>query len=74
VTSVVGELADPTTLRAAVGDGLGGIVHLAAVTSVLRSVEDPAGVYESNVATRSSASTWRRSAPRPPASSACSTR
>ena len=50
VTSVVGELADPTTLRAAVGDGVGGIVHLAAVTSVLRSVEDPAGVYESNVA------------------------
>jgi UDP-glucose 4-epimerase len=51
VTSVVGELADPATLRAAIGDGVAGIFHLAAATSVLRSVEDPAGVYESNVAT-----------------------
>ncbi len=50
VTSVVGELTDPATRDAAVGEGLDGIVHLAAVTSVLRSMEDPAGVYEANVA------------------------
>jgi UDP-glucose 4-epimerase len=50
VTSVVGELTDPATRDAAVGEGLDGIVHLAAVTSVLRSMDDPAGVYEANVA------------------------
>jgi UDP-glucose 4-epimerase len=50
VTSVIGELTDPATRDAAVGEGLDGIVHLAAVTSVLRSMEDPAGVYEANVA------------------------
>ena len=50
VTSVVGELTNPQTLRAAIGDGVDGVFHLAAVTSVLRSVEDPARVYESNVA------------------------
>jgi UDP-glucose 4-epimerase len=50
VTSVVGEITDPPTRDAAVVEGLDGIVHLAAVTSVLRSMEDPAGVYEANVA------------------------
>jgi UDP-glucose 4-epimerase len=50
VTSVVGELTDRATRDAAVGEGLDGIVHLAAVTSVLRSMDDPAGVYEANVA------------------------
>ncbi|HZD73570.1 MAG TPA: NAD-dependent epimerase/dehydratase family protein [Actinomycetota bacterium] len=50
VTSVVGELTDPATRDAAVREGLDGIVHLAAVTSVLRSMDDPAGVYEANVA------------------------
>jgi UDP-glucose 4-epimerase len=50
VTSVVGEITDPPTRDAAVVEGLDGIVHLAAVTSVLRSMEDPGGVYEANVA------------------------
>jgi UDP-glucose 4-epimerase len=50
VTSVVGEITDPAVRDAAVREGLDGIVHLAAVTSVLRSMEDPAGVYEANVA------------------------
>jgi UDP-glucose 4-epimerase len=50
VPCVVGEITDPAIRDAAVGEGLDGIVHLAAVTSVLRSMEDPAGVYESNVA------------------------
>jgi UDP-glucose 4-epimerase len=50
VTSVLGEITDPETRDAVVGEGLDGIVHLAAVTSVLRSMDDPAGVYEANVA------------------------
>jgi UDP-glucose 4-epimerase len=50
VTSVVGELTDPATLHAASRDGLDGVFHLAAMTSVLKSIEDPARVYESNVA------------------------
>jgi UDP-glucose 4-epimerase len=54
VRSVVGDLCDPEVRRAAVapgpdGHGLDGIVHLAALTSVLRSIEDPAGVYRLNV-------------------------
>jgi UDP-glucose 4-epimerase len=44
VDGLVGDLTDPK-----VREGLTGIVHLAAVTSVLRSVEDPVGVYEANV-------------------------
>jgi UDP-glucose 4-epimerase len=49
VNGLVGDLTDPRVRDAAVTDGLTGIVHLAAVTSVLRSVEDPVGVYEANV-------------------------
>jgi UDP-glucose 4-epimerase len=50
VPCVVGEITDPEVRDAALAEGLDGIVHLAAVTSVLRSMDDPAGVYESNVA------------------------
>lgn len=50
VSSLVGDLTDPQVRDAAVTEGLTGIVHLAAATSVLRSMEDPAGVYEENVA------------------------
>src|SRR5690606_28313356 len=50
VTSVVGDLRDPAVRDRAVTEGLDAIVHLAAVTSVLRSVEDPVGTYEVNVA------------------------
>ncbi|MGP4022602.1 NAD-dependent epimerase/dehydratase family protein [Actinomadura sp. 3N407] len=49
VRSVVGDLCDPEVRRAAVSEGLDGMVHLAAVTSVLQSVKDPAGVYRLNV-------------------------
>jgi UDP-glucose 4-epimerase len=49
VRSVVGDLRDPAVREAAVAPGLDAIVHLAAMTSVLRSMEDPAGVYELNV-------------------------
>ncbi|MFG1945656.1 NAD-dependent epimerase/dehydratase family protein [Nonomuraea sp. NPDC048826] len=49
VTSVVGDLRDPGVRERAVVGGLDAVVHLAAVTSVLRSVEDPAGTYATNV-------------------------
>lgn len=49
VNGLVGDLTDPRVRDAAVTEGLTGIVHLAAVTSVLRSVEDPVDVYEANV-------------------------
>jgi UDP-glucose 4-epimerase len=49
VRSVVGDLCDPATVTAAVGPGTAAIVHLAAITSVLRSVDDPAGTYQLNV-------------------------
>jgi UDP-glucose 4-epimerase len=49
VRSVTGDLCDPAVREAAVAPGLDTIVHLAAMTSVLRSMEDPAGVYRLNV-------------------------
>lgn len=50
VRFVDGDLRDPAVAAQAVSPGTEVIVHLAAVTSVLRSVEDPAGTYEANVA------------------------
>lgn len=51
VRSVVGELTDPQTLDAALDGGdVGGVVHLAAITSVLRSMEQPAQTFQANVA------------------------
>ncbi len=47
---VVGDLRDPSVAARAVSPGTDLIVHLAAVTSVLRSIEDPVGTYETNVA------------------------
>lgn len=49
VRSVVGDLRDPSVAARAVSPGTDVIVHLAAVTSVLRSVEDPVGTYQTNV-------------------------
>jgi UDP-glucose 4-epimerase len=49
VASVVGDLRDPSAAARAVPPGTDLIVHLAGVTSVLRSVSDPAGTYEANV-------------------------
>lgn len=49
VTHVRGDLADPRIREAAVPPGTTGIVHLAAITSVLRSVDKPAETYEQNV-------------------------
>ena len=50
VRSVIGDLRDPAVADRAVSPGTDVIVHLAAVTSVLRTIEDPAGTYETNVA------------------------
>jgi UDP-glucose 4-epimerase len=49
VRTVAGDLRDPAVASRAISQGTDAIVHLAAVTSVLRSVEDPAGTYETNV-------------------------
>jgi UDP-glucose 4-epimerase len=50
VDVVVGELSDPDVLEAAFAGGMDSVVHLAAVTSVLRSVENPGGTFDTNVA------------------------
>ncbi|MCU1680631.1 MAG: UDP-glucose 4-epimerase [Amycolatopsis sp.] len=47
---VVGELGDAAVREAAMTPGIGGVVHLAALTSVLKSVELPAQTYADNVA------------------------
>lgn len=46
---IVGDLRDPAVRDRAVHPGLTGIIHLAAATSVLGSLRDPAGVHEANV-------------------------
>ncbi|GAA2813463.1 NAD-dependent epimerase/dehydratase family protein [Saccharopolyspora taberi] len=50
VTHVAGALGDASVREAAVAEGAAGIVHLAAITSVLRSVDRPAETYAANVA------------------------
>lgn len=47
--TVVGDLRDPAVRDRVVTSDLDGIVHLAAATSVLGSIADPAGVHELNV-------------------------
>ncbi|MPZ65343.1 MAG: NAD-dependent epimerase/dehydratase family protein [Pseudonocardiaceae bacterium] len=50
VRSVVGELTDPDTLDTGLDGGdVAGVIHLAAITSVLRSMEQPAQTYQANV-------------------------
>jgi UDP-glucose 4-epimerase len=50
VTSIVGDLRDPEVRCAAVTEGTATIVHLAAATSVVGSISDPARVFDDNVA------------------------
>lgn len=50
VRRVVGDLCDPGVADVAVRPGIDTIMHLAASTSVLRSVDDPEGSYRVNVA------------------------
>jgi UDP-glucose 4-epimerase len=49
VESIVGELRNPDVRDSAVAEGVTGIVHLAAITSVLGSLADPAAVHAANV-------------------------
>ncbi len=49
VAEVVGDLLDPTVRESAVSDDVDAIVHLAAVTSVLGSIERPVEVHQANV-------------------------
>ena len=49
VSYVQGDLAEPGVCDAAVTVGLDAIVHLAAATSVLGSIERPAEVHRTNV-------------------------
>lgn len=51
---VIGDLRDPSVAAEAVSPGTDAIFHLAAVTSVLKSLDDPAGTYEANVAVTAS--------------------
>jgi UDP-glucose 4-epimerase len=50
VEIVVGDLGDAEVLAASLEGGIDSIVHLAAVTSVLRSLEQPELTYRTNVA------------------------
>jgi UDP-glucose 4-epimerase len=50
VDVVIGDIADRQVLECALEGGFDSIVHLAAVTSVLRSLEHPQLTYETNVA------------------------
>ena len=50
VPTVLGDLADAGVRDAAVTADLDGIVHLAAITSVLRSAEQPQETFDTNVA------------------------
>lgn len=50
VTFLRGDLRDPEVREAAVTEDTAGVVHLAAITSVLRSMDHPQDTYETNVA------------------------
>jgi UDP-glucose 4-epimerase len=49
VDVVIGDIADPAVLERAFDGGFDSIVHLAAVTSVLRSIEQPELTFATNV-------------------------
>jgi UDP-glucose 4-epimerase len=49
VRSVVGDLTDPATAAKAVRPDTEVIIHLAALTSVVKSVDDPVGTFRLNV-------------------------
>jgi UDP-glucose 4-epimerase len=49
VRTILGDLCDPSVVARAIQPGTDALFHLAAVTRVLLSVEDPAGTYRLNV-------------------------
>jgi UDP-glucose 4-epimerase len=50
IVAIQGDLADPEVRERAILPGTDGIIHLAAITSVLKSVEMPSRTYAENVA------------------------
>jgi UDP-glucose 4-epimerase len=50
VDIVVGDISDADVISEAFAGGIDSVVHLAAVTSVLRSVENPGATFDTNVA------------------------
>jgi UDP-glucose 4-epimerase len=50
VPTVTGDVRDESVLARAVQPGTDAIFHLAAVTSVVNSIDDPVGTYQTNVA------------------------
>ena len=54
VGAVTGDIRDDSVLARAVQPGTDTIFHLAAVTSVVNSIDDPAGTYQTNVAATAS--------------------
>ncbi|MBV9291808.1 MAG: NAD-dependent epimerase/dehydratase family protein, partial [Frankiales bacterium] len=49
VEAVTGDLRDPSVVEAAVQPGMAAVLHLAALTSVLKSVNAPWDVHTTNV-------------------------
>ncbi len=49
VECVVGDICDPEAVRKALGSGTDGVVHLAALSSVLKSIQNPDGFFRNNV-------------------------
>ncbi|MHB1835640.1 MAG: NAD-dependent epimerase/dehydratase family protein [Solirubrobacteraceae bacterium] len=49
VDIVIGDIADPAVLKRAFDGGFDSVVHLAALTSVLRSLEQPEATFATNV-------------------------
>jgi UDP-glucose 4-epimerase len=49
VELVQGDIAEPEVVEASFAGGIDGVVHLAAVTSVLRSVQEPEQTFRTNV-------------------------
>jgi UDP-glucose 4-epimerase len=54
VAVVTGDIRDDSVLARAVRPGTDTIIHLAAITSVVNSIDDPAGTYQTNVAATAS--------------------
>jgi UDP-glucose 4-epimerase len=54
VEMVTGDIRDDAVLARAVRPGTDTIIHLAAITSVIDSIDDPVGTYQTNVAATAS--------------------
>jgi UDP-glucose 4-epimerase len=54
VDMVTGDIRDDSVLARAVRPGMDTIIHLAAITSVVDSIDDPVGTYQTNVAATAS--------------------